>query len=62
MFWTRILLLMELMVKHVSRRIQFGLIILVVGASFVVFVTVRPTYSDCVPVRVLAVDDGKFLA
>ena len=53
---------MELMVDQVSRRIQFGLIILVVGASFVVWVMVRPTCSDCVPVLVLAVDYGQFTA
>ena len=62
MFWTRLLFLMELMVDQVSRRIQFGLIVLVVGVSSVVWVMVRPTYSDCVPVRVLAVDDAKFTA
>ena len=62
MFWTRLLFLMELMVEQVSRMIQFGLIILVVGTSFVVWVMVGPTCSDCVPVRVLAVDDGQFPA
>ena len=35
-------------------------IILVVGASFVFWVMVRPTCSGCVPVRVLAVYDGQF--
>ena len=45
------------MVYQVYKRIQFGLIILVVGASFVFWVIVRPTCSDCVPVWVLAVDD-----
>ena len=50
------------MVEHVSRRIHFGLIILVVGVSFVVWVMISPTYSDCDPVRVLAVDDGQFPA
>ena len=35
-FWTRLLFLMELVVEQVSRRIQSGLIILVVGASFLV--------------------------
>ena len=54
--------IMELMVEQVYRRIQFGLIILVVGASFVVWVMARPTCSECVPVRVLAVDDGKFIS
>ena len=53
---------MELMVEQVYRRIQFGLIILVVVASFVVWVMVRPTCSDCVPVLILAVDDGQFPA
>ena len=53
---------MEMMVEQVSRRIQFGLIILVVGASFVVWVMARPTCRDCVPVRLLAVDDGQFPA
>ena len=32
--------------------IQFGLIILVVGAYFVVCIMVRSTCSDCVPVQV----------
>ena len=53
---------MELMVDQVSRRIQFGLIILVVSASFVVWIMVRPTCSECVPVRVLTVDDRQFTA
>ena len=50
------------MVEQVSRRIKFGVMILVVGASFVFWVMVRPTCSDCVPVRVLAVDYRKFPA
>ena len=54
--------LMELMVEQVYRRIQFGLIVLVVGDSFVVWVMVRPTCSDCVPVQFLAVYDGNFTA
>ena len=54
--------MMKLMVEQVSRRIQFGLIIFVVGASFVVRVMVRPTCSYCVPVRVLVVGDGQFPA
>ena len=62
MFWTRCLFLMELMVDQVSRMIQFRLIIVVVGASFVVWVMVRPTFSDYVPVQLLAGDDGKFIA
>ena len=53
----RLLFMMELMVVQVSRRIQFGLIILVVGTSFVVWAMVRPTCDECVPVRILAVDD-----
>ena len=53
---------MELMVDQVSRRIQFVLIILVVGASFVVWVMVGTTFSDCVQVQVLPVDDGQFPA
>ena len=53
---------MELMVEQVSMSVQFGLIILVVGASFGVWVMAMPTYSDCVPVRMLAVDNGKFTA
>ena len=60
MFWKRFLFLMEVMVEHVSRRIQFGLIILVVGASFMFWFMVNPTCSGCDPVRVLAVDDGQF--
>ena len=51
MFWTKILFLMELMVEQVSSRIQFGLILLVVGASFVVWVMMRSSCSDCVPVQ-----------
>ena len=62
MFWTIYLFLLELMVEHVPIRIQFGLMMLVVGASFVVLVVVSPTCSDCDPVRVLAVDDGQFTA
>ena len=48
------------MVEKVYRRIQFGLIILFVGASFLVLVMVRPTCSDYVSVQVLAVDDEIF--
>ena len=48
------------MVNHVSRRIKFGLIMLVVGASFVVWVMVSPTCSYCDPVWVLVVYDGQF--
>ena len=62
MLWTRIFFLVELMVEHVSRRTQFGLTIFMVGASFVVWVMLSPTFSDCDPVRLLAVDDGKFTA
>ena len=39
---------------------SFGLMILVVGDSFVVEVMVGPTCDDCDPVRVLDVDDGQF--
>ena len=59
-FLTRFLFLMELMVDHVYRRIQFELMILVVCASFVVWVVVSPTYSDCDPVRVFSFDDVQF--
>ena len=58
MFWTRFLFMMELMVENVSRRIKFGLMVLVVGAYFVVWVMVSPTCSDCDPLQVLAVNDG----
>ena len=60
MFCTRLFFIMEVMVEQVSRRIQFGLIILVFGASFVVWLMVRRACSDCVPVQVLDVDDGQF--
>ena len=49
-----------MMAEDVSRRIQFGLMIFVVGAYSVVWVMVSPTCSDCDPVQVLAVDDGQF--
>ena len=62
MFCKILLFLMELMVEQVYRRIQSGLIILVVGAYFLVWVMVSPTCSDCVPLRVLAVDGGNFPA
>ena len=52
------LVLMELMVEHVSRKIQFGFIIFVVGDSFVVWVVVSRICSDCDPVQMLGVDDG----
>ena len=51
---------MELMVENVSKRIQIGLMFLIVGASLVVWVMVSPTCSDCDPVRVLDVNYGKF--
>ena len=60
MSWTRILFLMELIVEQVSRRIQFGLIIIFGGASFVVWVMMWPFCNVFVPVRVLAVDDRQF--
>ena len=50
------------MVEHVSKRIQFGLTILVVGASFLVWVVVSPNCSDYNQMRVLDVDDGQFPA
>ena len=62
MFWARMFFLMELMVEHVSRRIQFGLMILVIGASFVVWIMVSPTCNYCNPLRLLAFDDGQFTA
>ena len=52
--------LVGIMVEHVPRRIQFGLIILVFGASLVVWVMVSPICSDCDPERVLDVYDGKY--
>ena len=52
--------MMEPMVEHVSRRIQFGLMILVVGDSFVFWFMVSPTCSDFDPVHVLAVHYGQF--
>ena len=51
---------MELMVEHVFKRIQFGLIMLVVGAYFVFWVMVSPTCSDFDISRVLYADDGKY--
>ena len=51
---------MELMVEHVSRRIQVGLMMLVVGTSFVVWFMVIPSCIDCDPVRVLALYDEQF--
>ena len=54
--------LTELMIEHVSRRIQFGLLIFVVDASFVVWVMVSPICSDCDPVQVLDVDYVQFPA
>ena len=60
MLWTRFFFLMEMMVYHVSKRIQFGLMLLMVGSSFLVWVMVSPTFSDCDPVQVLAVYGGKF--
>ena len=62
MFWKILLFRMELMVEHVYINIQFGLTMLVVGASFVVWVIGIPTCSDCDTVRVLDVDDGEFSA
>ena len=61
-FWTIFLFPMELMVDHLFRRIQFGLIMSVAGSSFVVLVMVSPTCSYFYPVLVLDVNDGKFPA
>ena len=60
MFWTRFLFILELIVEHVSRRIQFGLMMLAVGATFVVWVMVSPTCSNYDLAQVLDVDDVKF--
>ena len=62
MFWSIFLFLVELMVDHVPRRIKFGIMISLVGASFVVWVMVSPTCSYCDQVRVFAVDDVQFTA
>ena len=51
---------MGLMVEHMSKRIQFGLIMVVVGASFVVWVMVSSTCSDYDPAQVLDDEDGQF--
>ena len=61
-FWTIYLFLVELMVEHVSRRIKFVLMMLVVGSSFVVLVVFSPTCSEYDTVRVLSVYDGQFTA
>ena len=50
------------MVEHVYKSIQFGLIIFVGVVSFLFWVMVRPTCSDCDPTRVLGADDSKFPA
>ena len=50
------------MVDNVSIRIQFGLMVLVVGLSLVVWFMVSPTCSDFDPLRVLAVGDVQFPA
>ena len=62
MFLKRFLFMMKLMVENVSTRIQFELMILLVCDSLLVWVMLGPTCSDCDPVRVLDVDDGKFRA
>ena len=49
-----------MMVENFSRRIQFGFIMMVVGDSFVVWVMVIPTCSDCDQVQVVDVDVGNF--
>ena len=48
------------MVEHVSKSIQLELIILVIGASFLVWFMVSSTFSDCDLAQVLDVDDGHF--
>ena len=62
MFWTRFLFIMELMVEHVSIRIQLGLMTLVVGAYFMVWVMLSIICSNCDPLRVLDFGDRKFPA
>ena len=62
MFRTIFLFLMDLVVENVSKMIQFGLIMLVVGASFVVWVMKIPTCNDYYPTQVLDADNGKFSA
>ena len=57
-----IFFLMELIVEHVFRRIQFGLIILVVAVYFVVWFMASPICSDFDPLQMFNVDDGKFPA
>ena len=54
--------MMKLMVENVSTRIQFELMILLVCDSLLVWFMLGPTCSDCDPVRVLDIDDGKFRA
>ena len=44
--WDKISPLAELMVEHVSKNIQFGLLMLVVGVYFVVWVLLSLTCSD----------------
>ena len=51
---------MELMVEHVSRGIQFGLMLLVFGAYFFVWVMMSSICSNCDTVLVLASYDYKF--
>ena len=60
MFRKIFLLLMELMVDHVSKRIQFDWIMLGVGTSYMVWVRVSPNCSDFDPTQVLDADDGQF--
>ena len=48
------------MVEHVSKRIQYGLIMLVVCASFVVWVMVSTNCSDFDSTQVLDANDEKF--
>ena len=53
---------MDPVVEHVYRIIKFGLMMLVVGVSFVIWFMVSITCSDCDQERVLDVDDGQFSA
>ena len=62
MFLTRCVFMMNLMVEHVSKMIRFGVIVLVVGAFFVVWVMVIPTCSKYDPTEVLDSKNGKFKA
>ena len=49
---------MELVAEHASKRIEFILIMLVVGASFVVLVMGSSTCGDCDSMQLLDAGDG----